>query len=316
MAPAINPAYRIRPLQLGDILDEAFRIYRARFGLLLGTALIASIPGLLVGLGGGANTILGAYMQSTFGANSTVDRAGLDPSLFWLIALGGVVGFLMFPVTSALPSFAASAAALGLPVTAGSLLGFAVRNYFKLWVLAAVNFIMAALSVFILPVYFLVRWSFVYQAFYLERAGVGGSFNRSSTLSLNSWWRIFAIRLLTRFIVGIIGFVLGILFSIPALLLPLGVVRQGTAGLLAALVATVLLPYGALVATLLYLDMRVRLESLDLQLMAGQAGSQPAPDGYSQPPTTPPAWAQPTATPPGTWNQPPPPSPDLPPPSR
>ena len=303
MAPSINPAYRIRPLLLGDILDEAFRIYRARFGLMALTALLASVPALLVGLGGGANTLIGAYMQNTLGTGTAFDRAGLDGSLFWLIAVGGLAGLVLFPVTSALPSLAASAATLGLPETSWSILRFAFRNYLRLLVFGLVNIVMSIVLVFffwlVFPIYLLVRWSFVYQAFYLERAGIGGSFSRSSALCFNSWWRIFGIRLLTRVIVSVIGFVLGIVFALPSLLMPLGVIRQSTTGVLSAVVAAFLLPYPALVSTLLYLDQRVRLEALDLQLMAGQAGAPAAPQVAPQ----------------ASWGAAPP-SSELPPPSR
>ena len=318
MASSINPAYRIRPLLLGDILDEAFRIYRARFGLMAVTALLASAPALIVGLGGGANTLIGAYMQSTLGTSTALDRAGLDGSLLWLIAAGGLAGLVLFPVTSALPSLAASAATLGLPETTWSLVGFAFRNYLRLWVFGLVNVVMSVLLVFffwlVFPIYLLVRWSFVYQAFYLERAGIGGAFSRSSALCFNNWWRIFGIRLLTRVIVSVIGFVLGIVFALPSFLMPLGVIRQSTTGVLGAVVAAFLLPYPALVSTLLYLDQRVRLEALDLQLMAGAAG---APGQESYQPAAPSAatWGTPPASPRASWGANPP-SSDLPPPSR
>jgi len=319
MAPSINPAYRIRPLLLGDILDEAFRIYRARFGLMAVTALLASVPAILVGLGGGANTLMAAYMQNALGTGAGVDRAGLDSSLLWLIAVGVLTGVVLLPVTSALPSLAACATTLGLPETTWSILAFAGRNYLRLWVFALVNLVMSILLVFffwlVFPIYLLVRWSFVYHAFYLERAGIGGSFRRSSALCFNSWWRIFGIRLLTRVIVSVIGFVLGIVFALPSLLLPLGVIRQSTAGVLSAVVAAFLLPYPALVSTLLYLDQRVRLEALDLQLMAGQAGAAAQEAVPSAAPAAVAAWGASAASQPASWPAPAPTS-DLPPPSR
>ncbi|GAC1578418.1 MAG: hypothetical protein NVS3B24_10810 [Candidatus Dormibacteria bacterium] len=194
-----------------------------------------------------------------------------------LIGAGFVLGLVFFPVTVAIPHFAASAAALGLPASVGSILRYAFRNYFRLWALALANLLVSALVLLVFPIYLVVRWSFVYQAFYLERAGVGGAFARSGRLTTNSWWRVFGIRLLARVIVTVIAFVLGLLFSLPTFLLPIGGIRQSIAGLLGALVTAALLPFGALVLTLLYLDQRVRLEALDLQLMASNAGSQPAP---------------------------------------
>jgi hypothetical protein len=306
MPPSIKPAYRVRPLGLGDVLDEAFRIYRARFGLMFGTALVAGLPGILFGLGGGGGTLVTAYMQG-LGAPGPLSEGYGTPLLF-LLAAGAIAAVVMLPVSMAAPHFAASAAALGLPATVGSITRFSFRNYFRLWVLAGVTWFMSALWLLGVTLYFLVRWSFVFETFYLESSGVGGAFNRSSALTLQAWWRTFGIRFLAKLVAGIISTIVGTLFALPALLLPAGSLRQSAAGLLGALVAVVLVPFPALVCTLLYLDRRVRREALDLQLMAGEAGQVTAPPPAPGATPAAPAWGPPSAPgglPPGWGDNPP-----------
>jgi len=292
MAP-ITPAYRIRPLDVGDILDEAFRIYRANFSLMLTIAVVASVPAVISGIGSGSGGPLNTLQQfAAFSQGSNLVRP--DTTLLPLTVVGTVLGVLMFPVSTAAPVFGACAVILGLPATVGSILRQSLRNYWRVWLIGIIYILVSVSAILIISIPFvvwlLVRWNFRYQVLYLEHAGVGGSLTRSSTLVKGSWWRIFGILFLIGLIVGILGLILQGMFGLLALLAPSGLWRQAVGGALSAIGAAVLVPFSAIATTLLYLDRRVRLESLDLQLMAGQAGQVAAP-----PPVPagdlPPAWS-------------------------
>jgi hypothetical protein len=327
MAPTLRPAYRVRPLDLGEILDEAFRIYRANFALMFGVALVATLPTLVQAIGSGSGGTMALLQQ--FQAASGNEVAPPDTSLFWLVGVGFLLAFIMLPITTAAPYFAASAVTLGLPATVGSILRDALRNYWRVWGLLLINLALALTMILILTIPFvvliLIRWSFQYPVLYLEHAGVGGSLSRSSALVKGSWWRIFGVLFIVGLMVGVIGFVVGAMGGLLSLVAPAGLARGVVSGVLSSLVRAVLEPYTAIAATLLYLDMRVRKESLDLQLMAGQAGDPgqaasgfpppsasglPAASGETPPAwgQTPPAWGDPPPSPPA-WGEPPPPPP-------
>ncbi len=69
------------PLTLGDLLDRAFRIYRARFGLLILTSAIFLVPlGILSGISSGVImtsyfSLLSEMMQNP---GASPDTAALD----------------------------------------------------------------------------------------------------------------------------------------------------------------------------------------------------------------------------------------------
>ncbi len=292
MAPTLRPAYRMRPLELGEILDEAFRIYRANFALLFGVALVASAPAILSAIGSGSGGTFGMFTRSflTSQGGGTVTQP--DTSLLWLTAVGVILSVVMFPISTAALTFAACSVALGMPATVGSILRDCLRNYWRVWGLGIIWVMLFVTMILVITIPFviliLVRWTLRYPVLYLEHAGVGGSMTRSSDLVKGSWWRVAGILIVAGIIVFVLVLVVGAMGGLLSLVVPAGLFRQSVSGVISALTSAVLVPFSALVTTLLYLDLRVRKESLDLQLMAGQVG-EVAPS----PPELPPAWGDP-----------------------
>jgi membrane-anchored glycerophosphoryl diester phosphodiesterase (GDPDase) len=105
----------------------------------------------------------------------------------------------------------------------------------------------------------------------LERSGVLASVRRSWQLTRTSFWRIAGIYLLTSILVAIVA---GIVSA------PIGMLGQvigGVTGMtIAQLVGTVVAaaittPFVAGVIALLYIDIRIRREGLDVELAAAAA---------------------------------------------
>ena len=131
----------------------------------------------------------------------------------------------------------------------------------------------------------IIRLSVTLPALVLEHISPVSAVKRSFELSRGSYWRMFGILLLTQIIVGIASLVLSIPFSI------VGGFLGGSAGLfsadakvsLAGLIvgaiggiaaSTVTAPISAGVVVLLYSDLRMRREGLDLALRsAAQNGA-------------------------------------------
>ena len=291
MVPAPSPAFRLRPLGLGDILDEAFRIYRANFGLMFGAALIASLPVFLTDVASGQGGLFGDFMRLTQPSQAAGTLA--DSPLLPMYVAGVLLALVMAPVTTTITTYAACSAALGLPSTVATVFRHTLRTYWRVWGVFLLVFLVALSSVLCLTipfvVFFLVRFGLCYQAVYLENAGVTGSLGRSSILVRGSWWRVLGTLVVTWILVFLVALVLGSIADLLGLALPGGIPRRVVTGVLTAMVQALTLPFSSLAVTLLYLDLRIRKENLDLQLMAGQAG-QPA---YSDapPPGAGPAWS-------------------------
>jgi hypothetical protein len=151
----------------------------------------------------------------------------------------------------------------------------------------------------------------------LERDGPARSLARSWRLVQRSFWRVFGISLLAGLIVGVTAAVLQIPFTLIA-----GAAGGGNGyfpGTAGSLVGTVIAAVGSIVAgsvarpisagvaVLLYVDLRMRREGLDLVLQTATAGgSVPTGDEFAS------LWRPGARGPAGQGAAPPPPPPPFP----
>jgi hypothetical protein len=141
---------------------------------------------------------------------------------------------------------------------------------------------LGAIAGIILTIWFTVMFRMAAQAVVLEREGPVRALGRSWRLVRGSFWRVFGITLLAGLIVVVTAGVLQIPFSLLAALagggnslLPAtggnvaGILISAVGGVVAGAVAR---PISAGVAVLLYVDLRMRREGLDLVLQTAAAG--------------------------------------------
>jgi hypothetical protein len=130
-----------------------------------------------------------------------------------------------------------------------------------------------------------VRLAFAAPALLLEQLGVVGALRRSWRLVAGSWWRSFGILLLGAIIAGAINGLVQLPFSVIGSLVgafvgddPSG--GEVTTGLQLSLVisnvgsvvaSTVTAPFTAALTALLYIDLRIRREGLDVALARAAA---------------------------------------------
>ena len=119
-------------------------------------------------------------------------------------------------------------------------------------------------------------------ALVLERGTVFGSMGRSRRLVTNLWWRTFGILLLA----ALVSFVVALVVEIPILIVGVGsafatgigstdgdyVLAQLLTAVASIIAGALTYPFAASVSTLLYVDMRMRKEGLDIELMRAAAG--------------------------------------------
>ena len=308
-----------RPLGLGELLDGAFRLYRARFARLLLTAAIFLVPvGVLSTLLLGAT--MGDFTQLILQAGSEPADGGLDPGLgavgaYLLTGLLGYVGtglaFVSLTAQAAgliggeeltpgqsirrgarrLLPFVGMVLLAGLAVT-GLVLGLYIVLFFIVFaftmvlgtlgsfndggnvgviILAMVVFIgyMAALVAVFIPVgLLLARWVAAPTLVVVEKLGPVKSLSRSWQLTRHNLWRVFGYLLL----LAIFNFVvLGLPVSVLQWLLVFALTTQWYGWLSGLLVGVSYLlnvlwvPFLVLALVMLYFDLRVRNESLDLE---------------------------------------------------
>ena len=129
-------------------------------------------------------------------------------------------------------------------------------------------------------VYVYVKLSLASPALVMEGVGVVTSLKRSWVLVRRSWWRVLGILILSAIITSLLTTVVTIPITLIATLiggfseslLPT-VLASGVATLVAGIIT---LPFSAAVTGLLYIDLRMRREALDIELVS--AGVQPSPD--------------------------------------
>jgi hypothetical protein len=163
----------------------------------------------------------------------------------------------------------------------------------KITALAVLVGVVGFIGAFVATVWISIRLSLAVPAIVLEGAGPVAALKRSWQLVHGSWWRIFGITLLAGIVVAFIGAILQIPFAIVETLVGgstgLGSIFNHSSTTVAAvagpsllaiiigaigsiIAATCTRPISAGVTVLLYADMRIRKEGLDLALsQASQA---------------------------------------------
>jgi hypothetical protein len=129
-------------------------------------------------------------------------------------------------------------------------------------------------------VYAYVKLSVAAPALVMEGVGVVTSLKRSWVLVRRSWWRVLGILILSGIITSLLTTVVTVPITLVATLasgfsesLVPTVLASGLATLVAGIVT---LPFSAAVTGLLYIDLRMRREALDIELVS--AGVQPSDD--------------------------------------
>jgi hypothetical protein len=303
-------ALPLRPLGLGDIYDAAFRIIRFNPKATVGSAVLVAavamaVPVLVTGV---LTWSVGTSFDQTDGDLATADVAGSVGS-FVSLFLGFVLQQIGLVLVTGMIAHVTAAAAIGRRLSLAQawaatrgkrwrLIGLTllltlmwmlvIGLYATAWAPIIVFGDTATIVVWGLvtvPLFLcLAAWLWI-RFFYLpvpvlmlEDVRIWSAFGRGFQLTRRQFWRTFGIALLTVVIAQIAGSVLtapisllgqvAILAAGPEYaLLGLVLVQAVTSVVAAAFVA----PFTAAVASLQYLDQRMRKEAYDVELMT-QAG--------------------------------------------
>jgi hypothetical protein len=272
----------MRAMGFGEILDEIFRFYRRNFWLLVLLSLAPQVPALVVAIGSGqANQygFLGTLIGSIGNPNAPPQPPVLPNVNVGLVLVGYLVSLVLVPFSVGLVPRAGIDLAFGHPTGFRPVVSGVRRRY---WGLLAVTVIyvpvaLLAITCILLPLslWILVRWAVAVPVLLAERAGPTQALSRSWQLTRDSWWRTFGIVLVVLLIQYVASSALS-LFGLPiAILIPFipPIVRGTIVLTITTLGSALVTPVWQLCFVLIYLDLRVRKEHLDLWQLADEANA-------------------------------------------
>src|SRR6266702_2784045 len=261
-------------MPLPELLDELFRLYRRHFSLIVAVSLLVALPALVWSLVTGTsrlNSASYANLFTTTGSATPAFNSQQFSNLLGAIAIGVLGGLILLPISVGAVYRAVTDVAVGRPATIGSVLRETLGRYWRLLgLIGFVLLVLPGLAVFGAAVYLLVRWSLVVAAMMAEDIGPIRGLGRSWNLVSGSWWRTFGILLIVTILQLIITYGLFILFGVVAALFSTGDFQAALVQVGGTLLSAVVSPITTIAVTLLYFDLRVRKEGLDLDQLAQQ----------------------------------------------
>lgn len=301
-----RPGVLLRPMTIADLLDGAFRLLRSNARVIITASAIFIVPAQLVSLlvmvSTGLFSANDAILSTTdevgdeFSQGTTLQTDSSFPFDALAIAgmgFAGLVGILSVIFVGAIACQVAIDAYAGKESTTGSVLGQVRKKIWPLmgsWILVhlleasgfliAFIFILAATAnsgafffviisfILAVPISFVVMTlsTLVTPCLMGEDLGAITSIKRSWRLARRRFWPIVWVAFLAGLITSLVGNVLGLPGTIGSFV-------GGTVGGVIFVVTTMLVlfitqPFTALVATLQYLNCRIRNEGLDLEIVA------------------------------------------------
>jgi hypothetical protein len=258
----------MHPMSVNDVLDGAFKLFRANAATILLIVGAIVVPLQLV------SAFLVRHQVSTGVLNvlrdPTLAESTNNSVNFTRTGATGIVSVVAAAFIAAAVARVVAASYLGQVMGPGEALRIAVRRFPSLivaWVLVhvleVIGFAFCVVPGFLLMAMFLVTA----PAIAIEELGPIAGMQRSWRLVRPRLWGVLGIGLLAGLLAGILGNLLGGIPSVVGTLFggSFAWLLVALGGVLSELVSA---PIVAIVATLLYFDARIRHEGLDLQLMA------------------------------------------------
>jgi len=306
--PAASPQlhYDLRPLSTGEVLDRTFQVYRSRFALFAGLALLPAAVSVVTNA---LRLIYAAHQDVHIHTGTALYRVQIISAL--LSVVSGLISMVLYGITQAATTWAVSAVYLGEAASIKEAYGVAFKHWFRytvivlrqvwtfMWLpflllMTAVTFsilskrnttfvwlaILAFVLLFLSMIYALwayIRVLLAVPAAVVESLNVRGAVKRSKQLLASRKVRIFLLILL----LGALYMVVGLIES-PLLILAVrtrGVqafITQAINLSVSFVAGTLIGPVGAIAVCLFYFDERVRREGFDIEWMMKKLAPAPA----------------------------------------
>jgi hypothetical protein len=269
--PAV-PSVRFQPMTVADILDGAFAIIKARPARILGLSALFVIPVHLLAAylqrnAAGAGLYWDALASNDPAVRAEATQESSDTEQFWAsILVLFLPAFALVFVAAAVAHLVAAWSA-GRDVAAGQLVRVVSRRW---WALAASFVLIHVLemagcyigTLFVMAV-------FVVTAPIIGAEGLGPikAMSRSANLTMRRFWPTLLISVLIGIVALLLENALGGLPLVVAYFLDYDLAWpvQAAGSIVGAVIS---IPFVAAATVLLYLDLRIRTEGLDIELAA------------------------------------------------
>jgi hypothetical protein len=260
----------LRPRGVGEILDAAVALYRARFASLVRLSAMVVIPVQLLNV---LITLSTRPNDVTFGATGPTPTYSTREA-FWVPLAGTIVMNIVVVLSTAFATAAVMRLVadtyLGTPTTGSNSAQLALRRWGAVLGLAIITSVVVIAGTFacVIPGVFLqVAWVVAMPALLLEDKRIGQALHRSLELTKRRWWSCFAVHYVGSILTGVVTFALTLLITAGIHFAVHGTaalaVAQGFSGAITGALTT---PFVAAAIIVLYFDLRVRAEGFDIQM--------------------------------------------------
>lgn len=292
----------LRPMDLGEVLDHSFKLYRHAWKPLLTIGLVSAIPTIL--LQGVFRSLTAMdFNNPTSGwfaqAAMKADRGDFGDMALLIVLMSGA-GFLfmlLYPLVQGAFLAVCSSTYMSQPITAADAFRTAGRRYLPLLGTAFIVGLMVFVSIPLAVIAGLVIFSpftiiaaiaalsaytaFTRHAILLEGAGGGiGAIKRSFKLVSGRFWPLLGMGIIFAMLVGFTGGLVNMLVAMPVTVLSIVSGPNAALNWLVAVVTglstAVTAPFMMAGLTLAYYDTRIRKEGYDLELMAQSQMTPPS----------------------------------------
>jgi len=305
--PATPAQFDLRPLSTGEVLDRTFQLYRSRFTLFAGLAMLPA-----------AVSVVTQAIRLWYSAEQSVHtHSGMNLYKVQIITgllslVSSVISLVLYGITQAATTWSVSAVYLGEPATIKAAYRTALKHWFRytlivlrqIWAgfwlpvmlfsvglgvqfsllqstggtaVAGLLYVIAFFSL-AYAIWAYIRVSLAVPAAVVESLRVGASLKRSKKLLVDRKVRVFLLLVFLFALYSVIG-------AIQAPLAYLAIRARGTEAFVTHAISlgisfvagTLVGPIGAIAVCLLYIDERVRREGFDIEWMMTRIAPGPPP---------------------------------------
>ena len=263
----------LAPMTMSDLLDGGFAIIKQAPATIIGLTAVFVIPIQLIGGFLGRGAAGWSWDESLDEGNTSFD---LGPSLGTtgsaiVLQIGSMLALV---VVAAAIARLVSAWYVGNDLTTGQLLRGTLSIAWALFASCVLVHLLEAVSIIglgILPLAVMTWFLVTAPVIGAERVGPIHAMRRSARLVSRRFWNVLGAALLGYLVELLFVYAIGLVPLVASLFLGtegIGWVIPAAVGLVTQLIT---MPFVASVTVLIYLDLRVRTEGLDLELRAGEA---------------------------------------------
>ena len=250
-------------------------MYRRHFLLFAGVSAILAIP---------SAAATGFNWFAAFGSIFNTGVAPVDNTTYIESQLAQIgvllINLLLAPFTYGAVVYAACESALGRPVSPGGIFLAVLRRYLPLMgFLLLIGIMVVAFCLIPLWVWIWVNWVAVIPMMFVENIGLGAAMGRSWRLVSGRWWRTFLIIFLIWVLTVVVRLALVAFAVVPLAALSFffsSYILLAVSGAVTVVVDALVNPIFQIAMVLIYFDLRVRREALDLFQMAHQLAAPAA----------------------------------------